>query len=219
MIKLNTREIDDGNRTIIISEADWDFTSRFTSIDSKIEELIKDEHDETFKFFCRNYYPLMAACVFENTPTAKEAYEMSRKRLDDWYIAVWELNPDIIDRPFKSKFEFEDVSFRDGSTVRVYATYGLPSFALKLNELEVYAQKNIIKDDPQGQLFQLIFYPKLAAACNGSVIPNANDVRRWPRSEITKWMVASQKMNPDWYTTPESVDADKDKKEKKAEKS
>jgi hypothetical protein len=191
---------------IVVCEAGWDYSFRFTENEKELEPLLADPaSSETFKYFCRNYYSLMASCVVEgNTPTPQEAFALSRLHLDNWYFTVWELNEDIIGSPCPKATEHEEVEFRDGSSVTVWQSHGVPSFVLKLIEIEDYATKNPLEGDPAGQVFYSMFYPKLAASCNGSSnIPDGREVRNWPRGEIQKWLEASRRLNPDWFVITE----------------
>lgn len=220
-IELTKEEITIGDKLITIIEADWDFTFRFSLLDKQMAEREKEtpSEDKTFAFFCLNYYPLMASCVLGDPPTAEEAYALPRGELDKWYLALWRLNVDIVKSPAPAALEKEKVTFRDGSEIVVYANHGLPSFSLKLHEYETYAQDHIIEGDAQGQIFSLMFYPKLAASCNGSSPPPVDDVRKWPRSEIMKWMEVTQRLNPEWFATPEEQKKTGDEKRKKVKKS
>jgi hypothetical protein len=211
----------DQGRKIVVCEAGWDYSFRFSEMEKELEPVLADpNHNETFKFFCRNYYSLMASCVVDNVPTPQEAFSLSRMYLDNWYLTVWELNEDIIGLPCPKTIEHEEVKFRDGNSVVVWQSQGLPSFVIKLIELENYATEHPLENDPQGQMFISLFYPKMAASCNGSGdIPSAIDVRNWPRSEIAKWMDASRRLNPNWYTITEKeqeeVAAERKKKVRK----
>jgi len=209
----------DGEK-ITVAEAGWDYSFKFTELEKELLPKLQDsDQSETFKFFLNNYYSLMASCVVGDVPSAEEAFRMPRTYLDNWYLAVWELNEDIIGKPYVKTLESEEVTFRDGNTIHIFKAEGLPSFIIKLVELEEYANKHPIEDDPQGQLFQLMFYPKMAAACNGSTIPSAEEARSWPRAELNKWMSASRRMNSEWYVTaqPEIEETNK-KKERKGKK-
>lgn len=210
--------ISEEGRKIVVAEAGWDYSFKFSELEKGLEpKLLDPNHNETFKFFMSNYYSLMASCVVGDAPSAEEAFGMPRLYLDNWYLAMWELNEDLIGRPYLGTREHEDVEFRDGSNIHIYKADGMPSFVLKLVELEAYATEHPIEDDPQGQLFQLMFYPKMAASCNGSAIPSAVEARGWPRSELNKWLEVSRRMNSDWYVTvePEEVKTKEKKKEKK----
>ena len=194
-----------GSRKIIVCEAGWDYSFRFSELEKELEPLLADpNHNGTFKFFCKNYYSLMASCVEGEVPTPQEAFALPRLYLDNWYWTVWELNEDTIGSPCPKETNHEEVKFRDGSSVFVWQSHGLPSFVLKLVELENEAVENPLEDDPQGQMFVSLFYPKMAASCNGSgTIPSALEVRNWPRSEIEKWLAPSRRLNPTWYAISE----------------
>lgn len=208
--------------SILVSEAGWDYSFRFAEIEKEVAPLLDDpNHNEAFKFFCRNYYPLLASCVVEGTvPSPQEAFGLPRDILDDWYYSIWKLNPDIISEKFSLKEQCEEVEFRDGTKITVYKASGVPSFLLKLIELEDDANRHPLQDDPQGQMFISLFYPKMAAACNGSSnVPDARTVRSWPRGEIAKWMDASRRLNPEWFlVTEEEQKAEAKERTKKVRK-
>lgn len=206
-----------GDKKILVSEAGWDYTFRFSETEKELEPKLADpNHNEIFKFFCRNYYALMASCVVGDVPSPEEAFALERQYLDNWYLTVWELNPEIITLPLEGVLEAEKVDFRDGSYVYVFRARGIPSFMLKLIELERQALDHPLENDPSGQMFVSLFYPKMAAACNGSAdVPDALTVRNWPRAEIGKWMDASKRLNPEWFAMDEEVQAEEAKANKK----
>jgi hypothetical protein len=205
-----------GARKIVVSEAGWDYTFRFDATDKEIQQKLRDpNHNDVFKFFCTNYYSLIASCAEGEVPTAEEAFALPRLYLDNWYLTVWELNEEIIGSPCIKELESEKVTFKDGEYLYVFRSSGLPSFVLKMVELETYAVQHPVENDPQGQMFCSIFYPKMAGACNGSVVPNALTVRNWPRSEIAKWLDASRRLNPEWYAVSEETQKEKVSQTKK----
>jgi len=214
-MELNKKKVSvsqNGKKKITVCEASWDYSFRFDQLDKSMETAIQEAQlGAGFEFFCKNYYPLMASCVEGEVPTPQEAFEFPRMCLDNWYLAFWELNEDIIGIPYLKTMEQEEVVFRDGSIIHVWRANGLPSFLIRLAELESHATDHPVEDDPQGQLFNLMFYPKMVAACNGSDIPDAASVRNWPRSEINKWLEASRRMNPDWFQVTELPDTEKKK--------
>ena len=187
-------------KTITITESGWDFSFRFDELEKAMQKL--ETKDKVFKFFCVNYYPLLASCVEGNLPTPQEAFALPREILDQWHLAVWKLNPDLYaDELHEPKRE--QVKFRDGFKITLEESIGRPSFLLRFYELELQAEEHPLQDDERGQVFQLIFYPKLAACCITNSLPPAEVVRHWPRTEINHWMTASRELNPDWYATPE----------------
>lgn len=208
--------------TIVVQEADWNYLFRYNEIEKELESIIKDPaQSEPFKFFCRNYYSLMASCVVGKVPTPEEAFSIPRSSLDMWYLAVWELNEDLMGvYEVENIGVTEEVIFRDDSSLTVHKSNGLPSFVIKLFELEQKAISEPIEGDPQGQMFLSFFYPKMAASCNGSEsVPSGSEVRRWPRSEIEKWLNASRRVNPEWFVISEEEKLEAtNKKEKKARK-
>jgi len=209
-----------GKPVTLVSESGWDYTFRFSEIEKTFQKMFEQEgYDKLFKFFCENYYSLMAACSSGYVPEPEEAFSLPRLYLDNWYLTVWEMNEEIIGKPYLKSLEHEEVVFRDRSSVFVWAANGMPSFILRLAELEFYAEEHPFEDDPKGQVFQSSFYPKMAACCNGSDPPEAAEVRSWPRSEIYKWMEASRRLNPDWYITVEKKAEEAEvKKQKKTKK-
>lgn len=204
-MQLVQKEVSIGKSKLLVTEADWNYSYRFSDADKSVESIVADPAtDEVFKFFCQNYYPLMVSCVIGECPTAEEAYELSGKYLDDWYKTVWELNPDIILKPYRHDIDLETVEFRDGSKLTILEMEGLPSATLKLIQLENEAINHPLENDPAGQMFISLFYPKMVASCNGSKdIPDALTVRDWPRSEIEKWLSASRRLNPGWFMVSE----------------
>lgn len=204
-------------RKLVVCEAGWDYSFRFSDIEKELEPKLADpNHNTTFKFFCKNYYALMASCVEGEVPSPEEAFALSRDQLDKWYMAVWEMNEEIIGSPCPQGQESEEVTFRDGSSVTVWQSHGLPSYYLKLVELEDKALQKPLEDDPQGQMFVSLFYPKMAASCNGSsTLPDALTVRNWPRGEIQKWMEASRRLNPSWYAISQEEKEEEVKTKKK----
>lgn len=196
-----------GNRKILVSEAGWDYSFRFSELEKAIEALLEKnpEQDKTFQFFCQNFYPLMASCVVGgDLPSPEEAFMLGRTFLDNWYLSFWELNEDIVGVPYVKEIRHEVVTFRDGTSLTIWESHGLPSFVLKLVQYENEALDHPVTDDPQGQMFYTLFYPKMAASCNGSSnIPDPFEVRNWARTEINKWLEASRRMNPQWYVITE----------------
>jgi hypothetical protein len=208
-MRLKTKEVlldASGSKKIVVTEAGWDYSFRFSETEKAIATYLTDNnYNKTFKFFCQNLYPMLASGVVRGeVPSPPEAFAMEGMYLNNWYLSFWELNEDIIGRPYTKTINHEQVVFKDGTSVVVWEAQGLPSFTLKLIELEYAATDHPLEDDPEGQLFVSLYYPKMAASCNGSRdIPDAMTVRNWPRTEINKWIAASQKMNPDWWLLAE----------------
>ena len=198
-LKKETISLGEG-KTIIVTESGWDFSFRFDELEKEVQKIETD--NKVFKFFCVNYYPLLASCVEGNPLSAQEAFALSRETLDQWHIAVWKLNPDLYSDELHEA-RSEQVEFRDGFKITLEEGLGRPSFLLRFYELELQAEENPLTDDERGQVFQLIFYPKLAACCITNSLPPAEVVRSWPRTEINRWMTASRELNPDWYASPE----------------
>src|SRR5688572_21206374 len=80
-------------KTVTIVESGWDFSFRFDELDKAMEKL--ETEDKVFKFFCVNYYPMLASCVEGDVPSAQEAYKLPHEVLDEWYTTNWKLNPDL----------------------------------------------------------------------------------------------------------------------------
>ena len=149
-----------------------------------------------------NYYPMLASCVEGEVPSAQEAYNLPQGKLDEWYMANWKFNPDLYPEEIH-KPKQETIELRDGKKIIMEESLGRPSFMLRFYQLELQAEEHPFTDDERGQVFQLIFYPKLAACCTINSLPPANEVRHYPRTEINKWMSVSRTLNPDWYASPE----------------
>jgi hypothetical protein len=219
VMQLRTKEVVLGDDwKIVVSEAGWEYSFRFTEAEKELEPKLSDpNHNEVFKFFCRNYYSLLTSCIVDGkVPTPEEAFALPRLHLDNWYWTVWQLNEDLMGTPCPKTTEHEEVTFRDGSSVVVWQSHGLPSFVLKLVELEQEALQHPLENDPKGQMFVSLFYPKLAASCNGSgSVPDSLSVRNWPRSEINKWMEASRRQNPSWFEVSEEEKVEVEQANKK----
>jgi len=187
-------------KTLTIMESGWDFSFRFDELEKEMQKV--DTRDKVFKFFCVNYYPLLASCVEGILPSPQEAFALPREILDKWHLTTWKLNPDLyadeLHKPMR-----EEIEFRDGLKVTMEESLGRPSFVIRFYELELYAEEHPMENDERGQVFQLIFYPKLAASCVTNILPSAEEVRHWPRTEINRWMEISRRLNSDWYATPE----------------
>ncbi|MEO6565201.1 MAG: hypothetical protein ABIO63_04135 [Casimicrobiaceae bacterium] len=198
-LKKKTISLTEG-KTVMVAESGWDFSFRFDELDKEMEKLETD--DKVFKFFCVNFYPMLASCVEGFTPSAQEAYELPREVLDEWYVTNWKLNPDLYPEEFHDPIQ-KIVELRDGLKITMEESLGRPSFMIQFYKLELQAEEHSFTEDERGQIFQLIFYPKLAACCITDNLPSAEEVRHYPRVEINKLMEASRTLNPDWYASPE----------------
>jgi hypothetical protein len=216
-IQLQTETIELASGTVItVSEATW--SSEF--IRSQLETDAKNvvDQDKTLGFFRSNLYPLMACCVSGDVPSAEESYVLPRTKLDEWYSAVWRLNPDMFTVGYHEGSS-EVVQFRDGTTITIHENRGMPSFLLRLFELEQHAIDHPL-EDIQAQVFHSSFYPKMAGCVNGSKIPDVQTALLWPRSELNKWFTAARRLNADWFTALDQVSqaAEDQKSEKKSKR-
>lgn len=187
-------------KTITVIESGWDFGFRFDELDKEMQNLETD--DKVFKFFCVNYYPMLASCVEGDVPSPQEAFALPYEKLDEWYITIWKLNPDLYPEEYH-KPKQETVELRDGFSITMEESLGRPSFMIRFYQLELYANEHPFENDERGQVFQSVFYPKLAACCITNSLPPAEEVRHYPRVEINKWMTVSRALNSDWYASPE----------------
>jgi hypothetical protein len=189
-----TVDLEDGIQ-ITVCEADAGYDARLASA---MEEANRNEANDLFAFFHKTFYPLLYACSKGEVPGPKESFELPHKKLDEWYLSVWELNPDILGE-FKTERRKQDVEFRDGSTITLHETCDLPSYVLRLVELEKGAEA--MQDVPADESsFRNYIYPKIAACANGSKIPTADEViDSYPKSEIAKWSAVAMQLNPNWF--------------------
>lgn len=110
---------------VIVTEAGWDYSFRFNEIEKELQPKLDDPNQsETFKFFLRNFYSLLAACTLAPVPTPEEAFAWSRLYLDNWYLSFWELNEDLVGSPCPKMTRHEEVIFRDESKVFVWESHG-----------------------------------------------------------------------------------------------
>lgn len=205
-------------KTITVVESGWDFSFRFDELDKEMEKLKTD--DKVFKFFCVNYYPMLASCAEGDVPSAQEAYELPVEVLDKWYMTNWKLNPDLYPDDLHDPKQ-QSVKLRDGKIIIMEESLGRPSFMIRFYKLELQAEEHPFTDDDRGQVFQLIFYPKLAACCMSDNLPSAETIRHYPRVEINKLMAVSRELNSDWYASPEEkieIKAEVQEKKKKGNK-
>jgi hypothetical protein len=231
-IQIQTETIELAPEMVItVSEATWSsefIRSQLVEEAKKIEEQQKkakevgqiQEIDKTLGYFRSELYPLMACCVAGQVPSAEEAYALPRTKLDEWYLAVWRLNPDMFTLGYHEGSS-EVVQFRDDTTITIYENRGLPSFLLRLFELEQHALDHPL-EDTQAQVFQSSFYPKMAGCVNGSKIPDVQTALTWPQSELNKWFTAARRLNGDWFTALDQASqaaADETRTKKKGKRS
>lgn len=215
MIQLETRTVEIGERKIVVSENDWDSSRRLNRLTEEAKQSVNGG-TSAFDFFRKHFYPLLAAVSSGDVPSAQAAFGLPRADLDRWYVTVWELNPDWISDEFGRESKTETVTFRDGSNLTVREARGLPSFLLQLIELEDEAAVNP-SDDPDIQMFRQAFYPKMAACVIGAC-PDAQTMRKWPTTEISKLYDAAKLVNPEWFRALDELSEDIKRAQKEEEK-
>jgi len=199
---------------ITVFENDWAMSRKRSRLESGAPELKPDS--STLEYFQKNFYPLLASVAEGDVPNAEAAFDLPRDVLDIWYLAVWQMNPDWFNYEFTNETRTKVIEFRDGTQVVMTQTRNLPSFMLRLYDLELEAVLNP-DPDPEAQLFNTVFYPKMAA-CTVGEIPTREDARRWPMSEVNKWYEAAQEIEPDWFAALEGVSEEVAKEKAKQEK-
>lgn len=198
MIQLETASIEVGGKSLVISENDWDMSRKLSRLTEEEEKSVNGG-TSALDFFRKNFYPILAAPASGEVPDAFQAFSLSRQELDLWYCTVWKLNSDWFTIAYtEDPLRTMDVVFRDGSTVTVQESRGLPSYMLRLAELENDAIVNP-SEDADMQLFRLVFYPKMAACVVKGDIPPAEVLRKYPTREINKLYEAAAQLNPDWF--------------------
>lgn len=203
--------------TIIVHEADGSFDSRLNSMETEAKKI--ESTDKTFIYFATYIYPLLYSCTSgEAVPSAQEAYGLPSEKLDEWYLAFWELNPDIITRPITEP-RSEEIEFRDETKFIIQETRDQPSYMLRLHRLEQDVQDNP-PADPDELSFRIMIYPKIAACVReGVIIPSAEEACKFPRTELSIWTSAAMRMNPSWFapilSAVEEADAKKEQVKKK----
>lgn len=177
-------------KNLVVHEADASYDARMALL---VGEANEAKHaDKVFLFFWRTYYPMFAACSDGEVPSPAEAFALPPEILDAWYLAVWELNQDILGEvkvPQK-----EAVVFRDESRLVVHETRDLPSYMLKIVRLEEDALAR--EDTPASEVsFRTYIYPRIAG-CSVGDVPDVEAAVRFPRVELAKWSAATMKLNP-----------------------
>lgn len=177
-------------KNLVVHEADASYDARMTLLVGEANEAKHD--DKVFLFFWRTYYPILAACADGEVPSPAEAYALPPEILDAWYLAVWELNQDILGEIKTAKQE--QVVFRDGSQVTVCEILDLPSFMLKIVRLEeeALARENIPASEVS---FRTYIYPRISG-CSIGTIPTVDEAVKYPRTELAKWSAVTMQLNP-----------------------
>lgn len=180
--------------SIIVCEAGANYDARFSQ--AMIEADKCEDADKTLVFFFKTFYPILSACT-ENAPSAQDAYALDHKKLDEWYLAVWELNPELLG-PLPV-VHTEEVIFRDGSKIVLAESHGFPSFVLRLVQMENDAQERA--DTPADEhSFRNYIYPKIAACVVSENIPDVDMVvSAFPHAEIARWSAIAMKLNKNWF--------------------
>jgi len=182
------------DKKIIVCEADASYDARMRSV---VLDAQNAEADSDFGFFYKTFYPVLFACSKGDLPSASESYALPAEKLDQWYLAVWELNPDLLGE-FKTEQRDRFVEFRDGSTLRLTECNDLPSIIMRLVRYESEAQARL--DVPEEEVaFRNYVYPKMAACVVGEAPAVDDVVANYPHSEIAKWSAVAMDLNPKWF--------------------
>jgi hypothetical protein len=180
---------------VTVCEADATFDARMGIQANKAEK--EAGGDPVFNFFRATFYPILYACTRGDVPTAEQAFALPDEKLNEWYRAVWELNPDILG-VYEVGHQVLIHTLRDGREIQIHETHDLPSYVLRLIRLEVEAQKK--EDAPEEErTFRNFVYPKIAACSNGSQVPSADDAVKLPRVDITAWASHAMTLNSKWF--------------------
>lgn len=196
-MRINTEVISLGNGVILLTatEADGSFDAKVAVKKSDADKIKSD--DKTLIHFAKVYYPILYACTRGDVPNVEDVYKMNGESLDRWYQTIQDLNPDLI-VSVSQEYATEEIEFRDGTVITVHATRDLPSYMLSLHRHE-----QAIEDTPPEDLgllsFGLTVYSKLAACSTGESIPSLQEAYEFPRSELSKWITAAAKLNPQWF--------------------
>lgn len=177
-------------KNLVVHEADASYDARMSLLVNEANEAKHD--DKTFLFFWRMYYPILASCTSGEVPAPAEAYTLTPEALDTWYLAVWELNQDILGEVKKGRRE--RVEFRDGASLTVCETLDFPSFTLKIVSLENEAIARA--DIPAAEVsFRTYIYPRVAG-CSVGDVPDVETAVKFPRAELAKWSAVVMNLNP-----------------------
>lgn len=193
-MELLKKTIDLTGGSITVCEADATFDARMGIMVNLAKE--KAGEDPVFNFFYLTFYPVLYACSRGDLPGPQDAFELPAEKLDEWYRAVWELNPDILGA-YEPEGRVIAQHLRDGREIRIHETHDLPSYVLRLIRLEVEAQNKA--DVPEEErTFRSFVYPKIAACTNGDV-PAADEAVSLPRTDIFAWSSTAMTLNPKWF--------------------
>ena len=195
-------------REITITENDWGMSRKLNRLSDEMKaELTDDSKTSALGTFKRDFYPLLAAVSeFPSLGvimSPEDAYALPHTDLDNWYMAVWRMNPDWFSETAPKIFDSELVALRDGSTVELVESKGRPSFILRLAQLEENGMLYPKKDDDE-RMFQVVFYPKMAG-CSIGKFPDEDTMRAWPTAEINKVYEAAKRKNPAWFFALDAI--------------
>ena len=206
MLELLTKEIHlSTGQTFTVAENDFPASRKLHRLTEEANAAVNGSTG-AFAYFRKSIYPILAATATGDVPDVMAAYALPRPDLDSWWLDVWELNPDWFDKPLQQIAATEQVTFRDGSSLTISESRDLPSFVLRLIQLEDEAEKNPSTDEDT-QVFRLGIYPKLAAGVIEGDLPPADQVMHWPSVERMKWYEAARRKNSDWFL-PLEVEAE-----------
>jgi len=110
-------------------------------------------------------------------------------------------------RPITLQPKTETISLADGISITLsQATFPM---SLRLTEIEnemkaAHAEeftegKEITSLDNARIIFDLFFYPKIAAAVVDKEVPSADEMYTWPMAEIEKVFAVAESLNPQWF--------------------
>jgi hypothetical protein len=217
MLELLTKEIHlSTGQSFVVSENDFASARKLHRLTEEAMASVNGDSG-AFAYFRRNVYPILAATAVGDVPDVLAAYALPRAELDAWWLDVWDLNPDWFDGPAQRDPAVEVVAFRDGSSLTLAEARGLPSFVLRLIELEDQAEKNPSADEDT-QVFRLGVYPKMAAGVIEGELPPADQVMHWPSIERMKWYDAARRKNSDWFLPLEVASEEAQRATNKEEK-
>lgn len=215
MLELLTKEIRlSTGHTFTVAENDFSAARKLHRLREEAKTAVNGSTG-ALTFFRTSVYPILAATAVGDVPDVMAAYALPRAELDAWWLDVWELNSDWFDSPVQRIAETEQVTFRDGSSLTLSEARGLPSFVLRLTELEDEAEQNPSPDEDT-QVFRLAIYPKMAAAVTEGDVPPADQVMHWPSTERMKWYSAARRRNSDWFL-PLEVEVEQSTRERQKE--
>ena len=205
-MKLRTEEVRLKNgKTIVITEENWDVS--MTLSEERRKSLEDPLEDKRLQYFREEIYPLIFAPASGDVPAMNEAYAMvenSPEEINEWYRAVQRINPIWFE--WLQHHDSEQVVFSDESVL--YVTDGnIPSGFMRIWDLE--HMEPIRDSDTKTQIFQFVFYSKLAACSIGSV-PSIDEARLMPTAELDKWYAATNRVNPHWFKAMQDLKTETD---------